>query len=292
VRSALGPGAEVTAVRPLRGGTSAAVHALDVRDGSGRRLRLVLRRHLRADWLAEEPDLAEREALALRLLRGSGLPVPELVAYDADGSEAGAPAVLMTRLAGHPVYVPADLDAWTGQMASVLPVLHSQALSPELPAYFRYHDLESVGRPSWMGPSPVWEAMVQVLREGAPPAPAAFVHRDYHPANLLWRRGRLSGVVDWVNACRGPAGVDPGHCRVNLVILHGVSVAERFREAYEAAAGVRQHPYWDLVSLADSGIVWGRPDLGYWRSIGGRGLTAPLLAGRLEEYVRVLLARL
>ena len=98
--AAVGPGARVERVAALDGGTSSAVHAVDVVDAGGRAHRLVLRRFVRADWLAREPDIARREGAALALLAGSEVPAPALVALDPDGREAGAPAVLMTRLAG------------------------------------------------------------------------------------------------------------------------------------------------------------------------------------------------
>jgi len=51
---------------------------------------LVLRRYVRDDWLAKEPDLATREADALRILEDSPLPVPRLVAVDPTGERAAA----------------------------------------------------------------------------------------------------------------------------------------------------------------------------------------------------------
>jgi hypothetical protein len=47
---------------------SSAVHVVHLEDRSGERFRLVLRRYVREDWLAEEPDVAAREADALRIL--------------------------------------------------------------------------------------------------------------------------------------------------------------------------------------------------------------------------------
>ena len=86
VARAVGPGARVVAVEPLAGGASSAVHGVVLEDAGGRRRDLVLRRFVRADWLAEEPDLAVREARALELVAGWGLPVPALVAVDPDGA--------------------------------------------------------------------------------------------------------------------------------------------------------------------------------------------------------------
>src|SRR5690348_11037505 len=98
--SAVGAGARVRASAPLSGGTSSAVHALTVEGQDGRSHELVLRRFVREGWLAEEPDVAEREGAALELVAGRGLPTPALVAVDPDGAAVGVPAVLMSRLPG------------------------------------------------------------------------------------------------------------------------------------------------------------------------------------------------
>jgi hypothetical protein len=78
---------------------------------------------------------------------------------------------------------------------------------------------------------------------------------------------------------RGPAGVDLGWCRHNLVRLHGVREADRFLDAYVSMSGpsFEYHPYWDLITLADA-LDWASPD----RDPGGR----------LDEYLASLLARL
>ena len=31
------------------------------------------------------------------------------------------------------------------------------------------------------------------------------LHRDFDPGNVLWRRGTVSGAVDWQDARTGPA---------------------------------------------------------------------------------------
>jgi Ser/Thr protein kinase RdoA (MazF antagonist) len=54
-----------------------------------------------------------------------------------------------------------------------------------------------------------------------------FLHRDYHPGNLLWNDGSLSGIVDWAFSCRGPRGVDVAHTRWNLALVDIVAAAAR-----------------------------------------------------------------
>ena len=64
-------------------------------------------------------------------------------------------------------------------------------------------------------------------------------------------RGRaLTGIVDWVNACVGPAEVDTAHLRVNLAVLGDVANAERV---------VAGHPAWDIEAAFDF-LDWGSRD--------------------------------
>ena len=82
-----------------------------------------------------------------------------------------------------------------------------------------------------------------------------FVHRDYHPGNVLWEAGRLSGIVDWVNASVGSPWADVGHCRVNIASELGPRAADRFLDLYRAVSGRVDdyHPYWD-ISAAIGGL--------------------------------------
>ncbi len=114
-------GARVATVRALTGGTSSAVHAVDLDDGRA----LVLRRFVRAGWLAEEPDIAAREAAALALVRDRPVPAPRLVAVDVSGAEAGTPAVLTERLPGAVVWRPPALEPWLRGLAALLPAIHA-----------------------------------------------------------------------------------------------------------------------------------------------------------------------
>ena len=65
---------------------------------------------------------------------------------------------------------------------------------------------------------------------------------------MLWRRGTVSGVIDWQAACTGPAVADVAHCRVNLLTM-GTEVAERFTVSWERAAGAAYHPWGDVVTV-------------------------------------------
>lgn len=288
VESVIGPGAHVTSVRRLRGGVSSAVHALTVKQG-GQTSRLVLRRFVRADWVAREPDIARREAAALRLLARSNVPAPRLIAVDEDNSTAGVPSVLMTRLPGRTVLASSDVDSWLQQMTDMLPRIHAaRPTAAELPwRYEPYNDPATLRAPDWSKRPCDWEVALAVAKGNRPGDGEHLIHRDYHPANLLWLRSRISGVADWVNACRGPAGVDIGHCRRNLALLHGVAVADRFLDY--CLDWAHYDPYWDIITLTDwlpeAETYAGWPDLGV-------DVTTANVRARADEYVASLIARL
>jgi len=65
------------------------------------------------------------------------------------------------------------------------------------------------------------------------------------PGNVLWSRGWVSGIVDWVNASLGAPEAEAGHCRANLAGHFDQTVADRFLARYQALTGrAGHHPYW------------------------------------------------
>ena len=240
-------GGPVTSARALRGGMSSAVHLVTVRRADGQREQAVLRRYVRPD--PDEPNPAACEARALRLAEAAGVPTPALLAVDPDGTQAGVPALLMTRLRGRVDWWPSDLDRWLGRLAGLLPRIHGTALPPgdTVPRFAPYRQ-ENYRPPGWARYPRVWERAVEVSRGPAPDLPAVLLHRDFHPGNVLWRYGRVSGVVDWLGACAGPAAADVAHCRVNLLTM-GTEVVERFTVSWERTAGTAYHPWGDVVTV-------------------------------------------
>jgi hypothetical protein len=121
-------------VSPLHGGTSSAMHAVDVRDRAGHVHSLVLRRFVDDEWRAEEPDAPRTEAAALTLLESRPLPTPRLVAL---GEVDGIPLLLMTRLPGALVWQPTDVvptcAAWPTPVAAELPPDEPYALEAQDP---------------------------------------------------------------------------------------------------------------------------------------------------------------
>lgn len=269
----------------MTGGITSAVHRLAV-DRDSRRYILVLRQYERAETNSEQ---ARQEAETLLAIRNVGLPAPELVAFDAEGSNTGThPAVLMSRLPGRLDLTPRDPDDWLGQIARVAVRIHACQIAA--PGFRSWIDTADLPVPASAGRPPVWRVAFTVLRQPQPPLACCFIHRDFQHFNFLWRRGRLTGVVDWAMASTGPADIDVGHCRLNLAVLFGADLAERFRSAYEAESGRAVDPWWDLHALASYGDSWLRfiPV-----QVAGR---APVdVAGmtrRVEDLLEMTLARL
>jgi aminoglycoside phosphotransferase (APT) family kinase protein len=276
----------------LAGATSSLVHTVEVeRDGARR--RLVLRRFVNEDWVRQEPDVAVREAASLKHAAKAGLPAPELVALDADGTECGVPATLVSKLPGKVILEPSDWKQWLQGLAGSATRIHRVDAGGFPWKYRRYNDGVALTVPPWSRRPEAWKKAIEIVEGKAPAYRECFVHRDYHPNNVLWDSGRVTGIVDWVNGCRGPAGIDVAWCRHNLANLHGVSVADDFLTAYIAEAGseFEYDPYWDLMSVVE--LLPGPPSMYEgWRAGGVPSISNALMRERVDDYVKSVVARL
>ncbi|MEW2355163.1 aminoglycoside phosphotransferase family protein [Spirillospora sp. NPDC029432] len=261
VEECLGRGAEVRMVRPLAGGAAHANHALLVESPSGSAHRLVLRRWTPRARTAGPPvprgtdaDFSpEREIAALALLAGCEVPTPSLVAADPAGAYCDAPALLITRLKGHPPRpAPDDLPEYLIQLAAALLAVHARGGASTMPPYVPYNRLDQRRAPRHALRPGLWERAFEVAAGRSPEAAHRFIHRDYHPDNTLWSYGRLTGIVDWSDASYGPVAVDIAHMRLNLALRYGPPAAERFVAAFDQVSGGYRHdPYWDVRCLLD-----------------------------------------
>ena len=242
-------GGAVISTQTLRGGMSSAVHLVTLELVDGSRRQAVLRRMVRPQLNIEEPDRAAREARSLLFVGGIDIPSPRLLAVDPTGDDAGVPTVLMTRLPGRVDWWPRDPERWLRRMAEVLPRLHGSPRPPQgtIPTYAPYSQ-GSYDPPPWARHRAAWERAVEIAAGFSPELPLVFVHRDFHPGNVLWWRGVVSGVVDWQAASIGPSVVDVGHCRTNLLTI-GRRAADRFTSLWEQASATDYHPWADIVAI-------------------------------------------
>ena len=237
-------GARVVNVRRVPGASSTAVHAVRLADDS----TLVLRRYVWEKFRQEEPEAPVREISALAYARAHRLPVPEVIAADPWGVEVGdgVPVLLMARLRGRALPAP-DVRA----LAAVAAQVHALNGDGFGHGYYPWCRDTSTRPPRARRRPELWEQALELWRSAEPAFRPCFIHRDFHPGNVLWCNGALSGVVDWANACVGPAGIDVATCRWNLQEWAGEEAASAFVALYEELTGKPHHPYWDVAKLVE-----------------------------------------
>jgi aminoglycoside phosphotransferase (APT) family kinase protein len=191
-----------------------------------------------------------REQRVLRALNGLGGLAPVLLGGDLDGQWSKHPTSLTSWLDGQPDITPADPREWARELGRALAAVHTVATEPlaELPSVF---DRSGGSEEILAGPlaAEVRESWSQVVA-----SPEVLTHCDYWSGNVVWRDGRLTGIVDWSDGSRGPRGFDLGWCRLDLVLLFDEPIADDFLRAYEAETGqaVDEMRLWDCWAVARS----------------------------------------
>ena len=257
VLDVFGDGSRIVSARRLALGGWHVSHAVSVLDQRGRVHRVVLRRWARPGWELDDPDYTVlREVRVLGLVQAAAIPAPLVLAADPDGVRCDVPAVLLSRLPGHPpTRADSESDGFFRQLAETLAAIHELAPSAKsrLDPYRLYYDRADATLARWMPATPTWSSALATVRQPPPTGAISLIHRDYHPENTLWSRRRLTGVVDWTQASSGPPGLDVGHMRWNLALDYGQTVADNFLAAYQVTTGraTDNQGYWDLVSLFD-----------------------------------------
>ncbi|MFJ7935122.1 phosphotransferase family protein, partial [Sporosarcina sp. NPDC096371] len=277
-------GVAIQSMKRLPGSTSSILHEVTTET-----LSVVLRQIDNAEWLMEEPNIVRHEAASLRKASASGLPAPSLIAFDETGKASGLPSILMTKVEGEVELLPSDFTKWTDGLAKILATIHRVEANGFAWEYKAYTNRNEVKSPEWTTKPDEWQVAFERLHGEIPVFRETFIHRDFHPANVLWLGDDVSGVVDWPNACRGPVGIDVGHCRVNLALLHGVEVADLFLTAYEKHAGsaFTYDSYWDIVSAFD--FLDGPPTVySGWAAFGVTGLTDAMMEERMDAFMESL----
>lgn len=243
--------------------------------------RVELRGGVRTSFVSRQYDDAAadvaHESQVLSALEDVDLPTPRFVA--AEGS-----VLLMTKLPGHMDLMPRELDTKLTRIAEALPVLHAaSALVPlGTPAVIGTRSYD------WVRDAGLRAAAEELI--ATPPRRVARVpsHSDYQHFNMLWSRGRMTGLVDWSGIWLGPPEIDVCHCRLNLAVLYSVDIAERFRVRYESVSGRRVDPWHDVHRIG----VYNRGWPGFIpKQVAGRAPIPPRMTHRIEQLLRVALAR-
>ena len=291
----LTPGGRLVRMRRLRGGLGSRMHVLEIDDAAGNRVKLVLRRRV-AD--PDENNTA-LEFKMLQVLEAERVPAPRPILLDQDGRYFGAPALVLSYLRGRPLYAPTSMSGWTDGLAQALVMVH--AITPDRLAFSRRSPFLQDAmraeiaqrREEVVEAGPLARAVQETLDANLDSIewlPPTLTHDDYWPGNTVWYRGRLVGIIDWADAVVGDRRTDVAQCRVDLVLSHGVEVADRFLQAYFAAAAPMPDLWFFDLFRGLRGLLSYERWLDGYHDLGLKHLTADLAGSRLRQFLSAALA--
>ncbi|NUR87873.1 MAG: aminoglycoside phosphotransferase family protein [Nonomuraea sp.] len=280
VEKHLPDGDRIDRVERLRGGWTSEMRRLHITGGRS----LVLRSFVKPFYRRHAEGLLTREADILTLLQNTDIPAATLHAVDATAEHCAHPSLLMSLLPGTVRLA----DEHPDQLAEHLVKIHQLPVTDETRprTYQPWTSPERVNVPE---DTALWRRAVDVLRQDPPDYTGCFLHRDFHPGNVLFDGDRITGIVDWVETSWGPADLDVAHCSTTLALLHGVDAGMSFADRYVTAGGrLTNDVYWrilDALAFAPDAQKVAEP----WRELGRTDLTPAVLTTRLENYLQALL---
>ena len=146
----------------------------------------------------EQAAMARREVTAMAAAAAAGIPAPRVVA---EGSWKNRPALLLAWMPGRLLRQEMERNPWRAwtlgiEFGRVQAAIHAVPV----PATLCQHPV------SWIE----WAESDAALRErlGRSSGGPVVLHLDYHPANVLVERRRVSAVLDWANARTGDRRAD------------------------------------------------------------------------------------
>jgi aminoglycoside phosphotransferase (APT) family kinase protein len=241
---------EIIAIKPVGGGRTDTISAVYLRQGE----RVILRCVSVERWGEIGRQHVVCEALGCRLMEGSSLPVPKLIASDPDGSGSGDYANLTTWVPGQVRLGPLSLDA-IDELAKIAVIIHGTRVDDDRrPRPYEFWAPDDLEVPRWTSRPKLWRRAIDIFNQDPPPSHQGLLHRDFHPGNILWEGDRITGVIDWAETSWGPPDLDVMHSRSNFAMLHDFDSADAFSLAYRGHGGV-------LADDHDAGIFWAVSDI-------------------------------
>jgi aminoglycoside phosphotransferase (APT) family kinase protein len=270
---AIDPSLRLITSRPLAGGVSSQLTAIEAQLPSGQVDNLVLRQYGAVN-LRSDPHVAAHEYALLRLLHTARLPVPRPRHADESATIVPVPCLAIEFIDGQAVTDPSQLTAslteFTRQLAAALAQLHAAAFTLADAPYLA--DIGAIAArrvqtwPAALDESLSESAVRTALAHIWPPPlcnQPVLLHGDFWPGNTLWRDGTLVGVVDWEDAVLGDPLHDVANARMEICMAFGGSAASEFTRQYRAlrpAMDMTALRHWDLyAALRHAGRMseWG-----------------------------------
>jgi aminoglycoside phosphotransferase (APT) family kinase protein len=262
--------AELLGAQRLSAGASRLSWRLDLRCGPDVR-RVVVQRE-RAPELGRGEVLAEADLL--RAAAKAGVPVPEVVAVDPDGTEIGGAYLATSWIEGETIArrilrnpeLAAAREAFAGQCGRILARIHAIPMEA-----LRLPDLDPLAAIERMlddsgQARPAFELALRWLRDHRPPArPPVVVHGDFRTGNFIVGPDGVRAVLDWELAHLGNPVEDIGWLCARAWRFDGpgevggMGDVPTLLAAYAAAGGGqvdrRELFWWQVLATARWGAI-------------------------------------
>lgn len=230
-------------------------------------------------------DVLRVQVAALEFATRHGVPAPELIAYDLEGSAAEVPLLLLGVIEGSST-IPVEASTQRlRSMGAAGAAVNRITVTPSTELPFRDRPIALDDYPAQRlrtGLStPLLQEADQAFEQRRPNGPATvFVHGDLWQGNMMWQGDRCVGLVDWDCAGAGHYGVDLGSLRLDAALMFGEPAADVVLRGWEEAAGF---PAAD-VAYADLAAAVNQPTemAGFTSAIQGQG-RSDLIADVLNE---------
>jgi aminoglycoside phosphotransferase (APT) family kinase protein len=272
--SALGPwvgrGASIAGLTRLSGGASKQTWAFDAVGADGTRTELILRRD--PPGRPGAPGAIDREASAISLAHGAGLPVPELL-FCSDGPGLGSAGMVMRRIPGETIgrriLRDDEYERARGQLVRQLGQFAAGLHAIDPPASFPAPDPLAGLRAqldSFSQHSRVFELALDWLGANQPPArEPVLLHGDFRLGNLIVGPEGLRAVLDWELTHLGNPAEDLGWLCVKAWRfgaarpVAGLGRREElltaYREAGGADIGLDELRWWETLGTLRWGVI-------------------------------------
>ena len=256
---------------------SSGMTAFEIRTTSGTTRRLV-RRSSSSYALQDNPRAAAVEYDLLRSLSAKGFPVPAPLYFDGTGERFAEPYLVIGYVDGAPEFAPSDPRDFVTRMATGLAEIHTiDAAEPDVAPLSKYTPIVVRQRRHEQASRVMDVGGVQALLDEASPLPQrnrpTLLHGDYWAGNVVWKDGRIAGVIDWEEARVGDPVIDVAISRLDILWLLGVDAMDAFTDVYRSLTefDLKDLPLWDLdaalrpsFNIGEWAAAWpelGRPDI-------------------------------